>query len=73
MYKNYPEGLSYKSIIQVKATLYQRNDTTLLYIKNDVTPQKMLHSFSTALYIKEMMLLHIISNFWITFMDIYFT
>ena len=45
------------NIIQINATLYQRNyATTPLYIKND----KVFHSFSTPLYYKETTLLHFI-------------
>ena len=35
MKKNYPEELSNFVLIQINATLYQRNDATPLYIKND--------------------------------------
>ena len=61
--KSYPQVSDVKNLsrrviqnffIQINATLYQRNDAMPLYIKND----KVFHSFSTPLYVKEMTLRH---------------
>ena len=54
--KNYPEELCKNFVIQINATVYQKNDIMPLYFKND----KVFHSFSTPIYVKDMKLPHFI-------------